>query len=69
GEAVAAAVVLEAGATATEAELQGWVRERLRSSRVPVVVEFRDTLPYNDTGKLLRRVLKAELRQIAGQLT
>jgi fatty-acyl-CoA synthase len=68
GEAVAAAVVLEAGATATEAELQGWVRERLRSSRVPVVVEFRATLPYNDTGKLLRRVLKAELRQIAGQL-
>jgi fatty-acyl-CoA synthase len=61
GEAVAAAVVLHDGASATEAELQAWVRERLRSSRMPEHVEFRESLPYNDTGKLLRRVLKAEL--------
>jgi acyl-CoA synthetase (AMP-forming)/AMP-acid ligase II len=67
GEAVAAAVVLEPGATATEAELQNWVRDHLRSSRVPVLVQLRDTLPYNDTGKLLRRVLKAEVGQLAGQ--
>jgi acyl-CoA synthetase (AMP-forming)/AMP-acid ligase II len=63
GEAVAAAVVLEPGAAATEADLQAWVRDRLRSSRVPVVVDVRDALPHNDTGKLLRRVLKAELSQ------
>jgi acyl-CoA synthetase (AMP-forming)/AMP-acid ligase II len=61
GEAVAAAVVLHDGAAATEAELQAWVRERLRSSRTPARVSFRESLPYNDTGKLLRRVLKAEL--------
>ncbi len=67
GEAVAAAVVLEPGATATQAELQTWVRDHLRSSKVPVVVEFRDALPYNDTGKLLRRVLKDELGRIARQ--
>lgn len=63
GEAVAAAVVLEPGATADEAELQAWVRDHLRSSRTPVVVDVRDALPYNDTGKLLRRVLKTELAQ------
>jgi acyl-coenzyme A synthetase/AMP-(fatty) acid ligase len=57
----AAAVVLEPGATATEAELQAWVRERLRSSRTPAVVDVRTALPYNETGKLLRRVLKGEL--------
>jgi fatty-acyl-CoA synthase len=61
GEAVAAAVVLEPGAEATVSELQGWVRARLRSSRTPTVIEFRTELPYNETGKLLRRVLRAEL--------
>jgi fatty-acyl-CoA synthase len=61
GEVAAAAVVLEPGATATEAELQAWVRERLRSSRTPAVVDVRAALPYNETGKLLRRVLKDEL--------
>jgi acyl-coenzyme A synthetase/AMP-(fatty) acid ligase len=62
GEAVAAAVVLAEGASATEAELQDWVRERLRSARTPERIEFRPELPYNETGKLLRRVVRAELR-------
>jgi acyl-CoA synthetase (AMP-forming)/AMP-acid ligase II len=61
GETVAAAVVLKPGAEAGVAELQDWVRERLRSSRTPAVVEFRNALPYNETGKLLRRVLRTEL--------
>jgi acyl-coenzyme A synthetase/AMP-(fatty) acid ligase len=61
GEAVAAAVVLAAGATVSEAELQAWVRARLRSTRTPSRIEFRAELPYSETGKLLRRVLKAEL--------
>jgi acyl-CoA synthetase (AMP-forming)/AMP-acid ligase II len=42
----------------TEAELQAWVRDRLRSSRVPVRITFMDELPYSETGKLLRRVLR-----------
>jgi acyl-CoA synthetase (AMP-forming)/AMP-acid ligase II len=65
GEAVAAAVVLHPGAAADEAALQAWVRERLRSSRTPVVVDVRSALPYNETGKLLRRVLKDELTDLA----
>jgi len=60
GEAVAAAVVLVDDAAATEAELQDWVRERLRSARTPERIEFRAELPYNETGKLLRRVLRSE---------
>lgn len=63
GEAVAAAVVLADGARASEDELRAWVRERLRSSRVPARVVFRRELPYNETGKLLRRVLRAELAE------
>ena len=60
GETVAAAVVLKPGAEVGVAELQDWVRGRLRSSRTPTAVEFRTALPYNETGKLLRRVLRAE---------
>jgi acyl-CoA synthetase (AMP-forming)/AMP-acid ligase II len=63
GEAVAAAVVLRPGAAATEAELQAWVRGRLRSTKTPAWIEFLDELPYNDLGKLLRRLVKAELAE------
>ena len=51
------------GRTATEAELQTWVRERLRSTKMPGVIEFRHELPYSPTGKLLRRVLREELSE------
>jgi acyl-CoA synthetase (AMP-forming)/AMP-acid ligase II len=61
GEMVVAAVVLSLDSTATEPELQAWVRTRLRSSKTPERVVVRTELPYNDTGKLLRRVVKAEL--------
>lgn len=61
GECPAAAVVLEPGAEADPGELQRWVRERLRSTRTPVVVAVREELPHNETGKLLRRVLREEL--------
>ena len=63
GEAVAAAVVLAPGAQITEDELKDWVRERLRSTKTPAVIEFRTELPYNETGKLLRRVLREELAE------
>ena len=63
GEAVASVVVLHPGREATETDLQGWVKERLRSTKMPCVVEFRDELPYSPTGKLLRRVLREELAE------
>jgi fatty-acyl-CoA synthase len=66
GEAVAAVVVLRSGGPGTtEGELQDWVRGRLRSTKTPVVVEFRGELPYSPTGKLLRRVLRDELAEVA----
>jgi acyl-CoA synthetase (AMP-forming)/AMP-acid ligase II len=42
-------------------EIRLWVRERLRSSKTPETVVFRSELPKTETGKLLRRVLLAEL--------
>ncbi len=61
GEAVAAAVVLHPGRVAGAEELRAWVKDRLRSSRAPERIEFRPALPYNETGKLLRRQVRAEL--------
>jgi acyl-CoA synthetase (AMP-forming)/AMP-acid ligase II len=61
GETVGAAVVLAPGATATDHELKDWVRKRLRSARTPQILQFRQSLPYNETGKLLRRVIRDEL--------
>jgi acyl-CoA synthetase (AMP-forming)/AMP-acid ligase II len=64
GEAVGAVVVRTPGSSATADELHDWVSQHLRSSRAPEVIVFRDELPYNDMGKLLRRVLKAELSEL-----
>jgi len=61
GEKVVAAVVLHPGAHATEDELRTFVRDQLRSSRTPEHIGFREELPYSETGKLLRRVLRTEL--------
>jgi acyl-CoA synthetase (AMP-forming)/AMP-acid ligase II len=61
GERVVAAVVLAEGATAAEQELRDHVRGQLRSTKTPERIQFRQTLPFNETGKLLRRVLRDEL--------
>jgi len=63
GEAVAAAVVLRRDVEADE--LRALVKERLRSSRVPEKIEFWAELPYNETGKLLRR----KVREALGEAT
>jgi acyl-CoA synthetase (AMP-forming)/AMP-acid ligase II len=64
GEAIGVVVVRAPGATASADELRDWVTQHLRSSRAPEHVEFRDELPYNDMGKLLRRVLRTELASL-----
>jgi acyl-CoA synthetase (AMP-forming)/AMP-acid ligase II len=61
GEQVVAAVVVHDGELADEEALREHVRSRLRSARTPERIAFCDELPYNETGKLLRRVLREEL--------
>ena len=57
GEAPKAFVVLEPGARATEGELLGLLRERLVHRKRLTEVEFVESLPRNESGKLLRREL------------
>lgn len=61
GEVVAAAVVLHPASSVDVEELRAFVRDRLRSTKTPQLIELRDSLPYNETGKLLRRVIKESL--------
>jgi long-chain acyl-CoA synthetase len=58
-EAVKAWVVLYAGQQLSEAELRDYCRERLAAYKVPKFVEFRDSLPKSNVGKILRRELVA----------
>ena len=62
GEAVGAAIVC-IGPAPDEDELCELVRGKLRSSRVPSRIIFIDALPYSETGKLLRRVVRDHLAQ------
>jgi acyl-CoA synthetase (AMP-forming)/AMP-acid ligase II len=57
GEQVTAFVQLGEGATATEAELIAWCRDRLSHFKCPKEVRFVDDLPRLPTGKLLKRLL------------
>ncbi len=58
GERVVAAVVLTPGASVTEEQLKEHVGARLRSARTPERIKFVVELPFNENGKLLRRVLR-----------
>jgi long-chain acyl-CoA synthetase len=55
GEEVGAAVALVAHATATPAELQDFVKQRVAAYKYPRRVWLVDELPKNSTGKILRR--------------
>ena len=64
GQEVKAVVVLREGASLEASAVQAWVREGLAGFKVPTYVEFRDALPYTQTGKVMKHLLEAE--QTAG---
>ena len=60
GEIVKAYVVLKPDIEATESELRRFAAERLADYKVPLRIEFRESLPKSAVGKYLRRELVAE---------
>ena len=60
GQALVAHVVLRGGASASESELRGHVKQHLANYKVPREIVFRDELPRNETGKVLKRELKSD---------
>lgn len=41
-------------------QVAGWCATALASYKVPATVEFRDSLPYTQTGKLLKQELEPQ---------
>jgi len=60
GEVGKAFVVVRPGVVLAEADVLAFCRERLAGYKVPRRVEFRDALPRNPSGKVLKRVLREE---------
>ena len=61
GQIIVAVVVPQPGVEPDAEDLRSHVRAQLRGSRTPDRVVFRDELPTNATGKVLRRELVSEL--------
>ena len=62
GQRIAAVVVTRPGAALDVEAVQAFARASLRGSKTPEVVTFAEALPYTETGKLLRRVVQADLQ-------
>jgi HIP---CoA ligase len=60
GEVGRAYLVTRPGHVVAEADVLAFCRERLANYKVPRQVIFRDALPRNPSGKVLKRVLKGE---------
>jgi long-chain acyl-CoA synthetase len=58
GETPKALVVRVPGASASEADLIAWAREGLAHYKCPTSVEWRNELPRNPSGKILKNVLR-----------
>ena len=58
GEVGRAYVVTRPGQALDEARVLAFCRERLANYKVPRQVEFRDALPRNPSGKVLKRLLR-----------
>lgn len=58
GEKVKACIVLKNSATATEEDVIGYCREKLSPQKVPHHIEFYDSLPKSNLGKILHYKLR-----------
>lgn len=65
GEKPVAFVSLKEGQTASAEELTAYCREHLATFKVPRQFEFRPELPKLPTGKVLRRVLRDDAKNLA----
>jgi len=63
GEIVKALVVLRDGASATPEEIIAWARGKMAAYKVPVAIEFVDSLPRSGSGKVQWRELQERENQ------
>lgn len=66
GEEVKAFLVLKEGAELSDADFIDWCRTQFAANKYPRYVEFRDSLPIGNTGKIFKRALKEETAKKGG---
>jgi long-chain acyl-CoA synthetase len=66
GEEVKAFIVRRPGVECTEEEIIAWCQDKMAAYKYPRLIEFRDALPMNATGKILKRELRSEERSRVG---
>ncbi|CAN7326000.1 long-chain-fatty-acid--CoA ligase FadD1 [Pseudomonas solani] len=67
GEAIKVFVVVKPGASLTKDEVMQHMRANVTGYKMPKAVEFRDSLPTTNVGKILRRELRdQELKKLKG---
>jgi long-chain acyl-CoA synthetase len=67
GEEVKAFVVLKQGAALTEDEFIAWCKTQFAANKYPRYVEFRESLPIGNTGKIFKRELREEAAAAHGK--
>jgi long-chain acyl-CoA synthetase len=67
GEAICAVVQPDAGATLAADDVRAFLGQRLARYKLPRVVEFRDALPREDSGKIFKRKLRQPYWEKAGR--
>jgi len=67
GEALCAYVEPDPGMSLQQTEVQAYLRAHLANYKVPKLVEFRAELPREDSGKILKRKLRAPYWEEAGR--
>jgi fatty-acyl-CoA synthase len=66
GEEVAAWIVLQPGAVATEDDIRAFCREQLSHYKVPRYIRFKDELPMTVTGKAQKFLMRAAMMEELG---
>jgi acyl-CoA synthetase (AMP-forming)/AMP-acid ligase II len=62
GQEPKALVVTRPGSALTGQQVRAWCAAALAAFKVPAAVEFRESLPYTETGKLMKQRLEREER-------
>lgn len=68
GEAVTAAVVLKSQSALTKEEIIEYCRGKLSGFKIPKYIVFRTSLPTTSAGKLLKRTLKDEYKNLLQEI-
>lgn len=66
-EAVTAIIVLKDGAKVTKDDVISFCKSKLSTFKVPKYVDFAESLPKNPSGKVLKRELREQYEDLAGE--